>query len=260
MTRRSPQLDGWRRTHHLRRRAGRSGHRAVAGLLAVGVGLTTVVSGCADLPPPMPPPDEPFAHPPPLTQRQAARAGRNVTVRIRNIPCGGGLGVGTGFLLDEHTLVTNRHVVEGFGELELETWDGRRLSPEIVDVGTAADLSIVRIDRGVGEAIELASDDPDPGEEVQAVGYALGGPQAVTEGEVVDYVEDSRLGMEGKIMRVDVSVQPGNSGGPLIDGNGLVVGVVYAIEIATDYGLVVPVSTLRTHLQTQGALSTSDGC
>lgn len=235
-------------------------HRVLAGSLALTLGLAAMTTACADLPPPLPPPDEPFAHPPPLTQRQAARAGRNVTVRIRNIPCAGGLGVGTGFLLDEHTLVTNRHVVEGFGELELETWDGRRLSPEIVDVGTTADLSIVRIDSGVGEAIEMAADDPDPGEEVQAVGYALGGPQAVTEGEVIDYVEDPRLGMEGKIMRVDVSVQPGNSGGPLIDRNGLVVGVVYAIEIATDYGLVVPVSTLRSHLDTQGALSTSGRC
>lgn len=225
--------------------------------------VTTVVAvsgGCANLPPPMPERDVPYAHPPPLTDRQAARAGRNVTVRIRNLPCGGGVGVGSGFLLDEHTLVTNRHVVEGFGSLELETWDGRRLNPEVVDVGTSDDLSIVHIDAGVGEAIEMASDDPDPGEEVQAVGYALGGPQAVTHGEVVDYVEDSRLGTSGPIMRVDISVQHGNSGGPLIDRNGLVVGVVYAIEIATDYGLVVPVSTLRHALASDTALSTTDHC
>ena len=227
---------------------------AVALLFAVGA------AGCANLPGPMPPPDEPFANPPPLTERQAARAGRNVTVRIRNIPCAGGLGVGTGFLLDEHTLVTNRHVVEGFGRLELETWDGRRLSPDVVAVGTSADLSIVRVESGVGEAIEMAAEDPEPGAAVQAVGYARGGPQAVTQGEVIDYVVDDRLGNGGLIMRVDVHVVPGNSGGPLIDEAGKVAGVVYAIEIATDYGLVVPVSTLRSHLDTQGALSTSGRC
>lgn len=225
-----------------------------ASLLAVGV------TGCANLPGPMPPPDEPFASPPPLTERQAARAGRNVTVRIRNIPCAGGLGVGTGFLLDEHTLVTNRHVVEGFGSLELETWDGRRLNPAVVAIGTSADLSIVRVESGVGEAIEMAADDPEPGAAVQAVGYALGGPQAVTQGEVVDYVVDDRLGNGGLIMRVDVHVVPGNSGGPLIDEDGNVAGVVYAIEIATGYGLVVPVSTLRDALTSDEALDGAPDC
>ena len=231
---------------------------------ALGVVVTVLlaagVAGCANLPGPMRPPDEPFANPPPLTERQAARAGRIVTVRIRNIPCAGGLGVGTGFLLDEHTLVTNRHVVEGFGSLELETWDGRRLNPAVVAVGTSADLSIVRVESGVGEAIEMAAEDPEPGAAVQAVGYALGGPQAVTQGEVIDYVVDDRLGNGGLIMRVDVHVVPGNSGGPLIDEDGNVAGVVYAIEIATGYGLVVPVSTLRDALDSDEALNGATNC
>lgn len=228
-------------------------------LVALAIGAATV-SGCANMPGPMPPRDVPFATPPGFTERAAAREGRNVTVRIRNIPCNGvGLGVGTGFLLDDHTLVTNRHVVEGFGTLELETWDGRRLSPNVVAVGNSADLSIVQIDSGVGEAIEMAPEDPPADTEVQAVGYALGGPQRVTQGEVVDYVENPNLGTSGPIMRVDISIKPGNSGGPLIDPSGQVVGVVYAIEIATGLGLVVPVSTLRDALNSDDAL-TPEAC
>jgi len=231
----------------------------LAALMALVIGAATA-TGCANLPSAMPPPDVPFATPPGFAERAAARAGRNVTVRIRNIACSGGLGVGTGFLLDEHTLVTNRHVVEGFGTLELETWDGRRLSPNVVAVGNSADLSIVQIDSGVGEAIEMAPEDPPADTEVQAVGYALGGPQRVTQGQVVDYVENPNLGNAGPVMRVDISIKPGNSGGPLIDPSGRVVGVVYAIEIATGLGLVVPVSTLRDALTSDEALSAPEDC
>lgn len=229
-------------------------------VLAALVAGAATATGCANMPGAMPARDVPFATPPGFAERAAAREGRNVTVRIRNIPCNGGLGVGTGFLLDEHTLVTNRHVVEGFGRLELETWDGRRLTPNVVAVGNSADLSIVQIDSGVGEAIEMAAEDPPADTEVQAVGYALGGPQRVTQGEIVDYVENPNLGNSGPVMRVDISVKPGNSGGPLIDPSGQVVGVVYAIEIATGYGLVVPVSTLRDALNSDEAMSTPEGC
>lgn len=232
---------------------------ALLAFVALVVGAATV-TGCADMPGAMPPRDVPFATPPGFTERAAAREGRNVTVRIRNIPCSGGLGVGTGFLLDEQTLVTNRHVVEGYGRLELETWDGQRLNPNVVAVGNTADLSIVQIDSGVGEAIELAPEDPPAETEVQAVGYALGGPQRVTQGEIVDYVENPNLGNSGPVMRVDISIKPGNSGGPLIDPSGRVVGVVYAIEIATGLGLVVPVSTLRNALNSDEALSTPEDC
>ena len=71
---------------------------------------------------------------------------------------------------------------------------------------------------------------------------------------------DDRLGNGGLIMRVDVHVVPGNSGGPLIDEEGKVAGVVYAIEIATGYGLVVPISTLRDALTSDEALDGAPDC
>lgn len=186
--------------------------------------------------------------------------GRDVTVRIRNVQCGLGIAVGTGFLLDDHTLVTNRHVVEDAASLELETWDGRRLATTVVSIGTTADLAVVHISHGVGESIALAQEDPPEATNVRAVGYAEGGPQRTTDGTIIDYVTDPRLGNIGPVMRLTNEVHPGNSGGPLIDERGTVVGVVYAIEIATGNGLAVPVSTLRESLHGGAGMHASGSC
>lgn len=203
--------------------------------------------GCATSPPPMPETRAATGptSPPPTTSPNTDSAARNITVRIRNIPCGGGVATGTGFLIDDHTLVTNRHVVQDAASIELETWDGDQLDAEVLAVGGLADLAIVEVNRGVGESAHLAAEDPEIRENVTAIGYAEGGPQRFTTGHIIDYVTDSRLGSFGQIMRITNEIHPGNSGGPLIADTGEVVGVVYAIELATDYGLAIPVTTLR---------------
>jgi S1-C subfamily serine protease len=53
-------------------------------------------------------------------------------------------------------------------------------------------------------------------------------------------------------MRITTNVEPGNSGGSLLDNQGRVVGIVYAIEVATGYGLAIPLDTLRTLVQAGG--------
>ena len=235
--------------------------------LAVLITIASL-SACANAPGPVSaadparaatsPPDTPSARD--AQQADGSRLARDVTVRIRNVPCGGGVGVGTGFLLDDHTLVTNRHVVEDAWRLDLETWDGQHLSTEVVSIGTTADLAVVRVSHGVGESIAMAHEDPDEATEVRAVGYAEGGPQRTTEGTIVNYVTDPRLGNIGPVMRLTNDVLPGNSGGPLIDNSGAVVGVVYAIEIATNYGLALPVSTLRDALDAGAGMHTMESC
>lgn len=227
------------------------------GLLVIALAF---LFGCASAPPPMPEAradTEPASSPSTTATPDTGPTARNITVRIRNIPCGGGVATGTGFLIDDRTLVTNRHVVEDAAFLQLETWDGSQLDAEVLAVAGLADLAIVEVSRGVGESARLAADDPEIDQPVWAVGYAEGGPQRTTPGEVIDYVTDSRLGNFGQTMRVTNEVRPGDSGGPLVADDGEVVGVVYAIELATDYGLVVPVTTLRRMIDSGENIHTS---
>jgi S1-C subfamily serine protease len=80
---------------------------------------------------------------------------------------------------------------------------------------------------------------------VTVAGYPLGGKLTLRQGTVIDYVDGSRLGVPGRVMRLSARVQPGNSGGPVLNERGKIVAVVYAIELATSYGLAIPVDMLR---------------
>ena len=70
---------------------------------------------------------------------------------------------------------------------------------------------------------------------------------------MVDYTTDPELGGTGEIMRLDVWVRPGNSGGPVLDAHGDVVGVVYAIEVASHHGLAIPADVLARLARDPGA-------
>lgn len=177
----------------------------------------------------------------------AARAAERSTVRVRNRACEG-LATGSGVVLDGTTLVTNRHVVEGADELEVSTWDGRTYPVTVASTATRADLAVARVDGELPPPLQPAADDPSPGTDVSAVGYPLGSELAFADGRVVDYREGGPYGEEGVVLRVTSQLRPGNSGGPLVDGDGRLVGVVFAVEASTDLGLAVPVSQVQAVL------------
>lgn len=188
------------------------------------------------------------------------------TVRIRSQTCEG-LGVGSGFLVDGTTIVTNRHVVEGAEELEVETSEGVDLTVAVADQGLLADLAVVRLATSVDEALgedaphaALAPANPEEGDDIRAVGYPEGGALTITEGEVETFIADPQLGNLSKVIRSDVEVHPGNSGGPAIDEQGQVIGVVYALESASGKALIVPVDTVRRLLDDDAAVETVTGC
>lgn len=234
--------------------------RPVRALVALAA-LVVVLGGAACVAPPDAPEVDAslIAEPPPVDPRI-------YTVRIRATTCEG-LGVGSGFLVDDRTIVTNRHVVEGAEVLEVETSEGGTLSVDVASQGLLADLAVVRLDEPMEEALgtsippaELADANPEPGDPVTAIGYPGGGPLTVTDGTVLDFKADPRLGNLSKVIRSDVEIHPGNSGGPAIGADDRVIGVVYAIEVETEQSLLVPVDTLRRVLADEDGLEPVRAC
>jgi S1-C subfamily serine protease len=231
------------------------------------VAAAMVASGCAGLveAPPGTPPEKvgPKITPeadaargisrvavPTLSQNGFQRRAESITLRVRNLSCQG-LGTGSGFAIDSTTLVTNRHVVEGADLLEINTSDGQSLDVSTAEVGVLGDVAFVTVDGALPRTADLQGA-ARQGSEIAAVGYPLGGPLTITRGVVVDEIDGTRFGIPAPVFRVTAEVQPGNSGGPLLDGKGRVTGVVFAIEIATGLGMALPLESVSTLIQQGG--------
>ncbi|MCK9795499.1 serine protease [Isoptericola sp. 4D.3] len=168
---------------------------------------------------------------------------QRMAVRIRNVGCSG-LSTGSGFAVDEHTLITNRHVVADSDTLQVSTYDGRDLEVAAAGSTSLADLALVRTADPLPSHPTLADADPRPGDEVTVVGYPEGGRLTITAGEVIGPTTDPLHENLGEVLLTDAPVEPGSSGSAALDADGRVIGVVYA-KTSDDRSLLVPVSTLE---------------
>lgn len=185
---------------------------------------------------------------PEVAATSVLRRAQQITVRIRTLGCDQ-LGLGSGFVLPGDIVVTNRHVVEEPQQVSVNTWDGRSLPADVAGIAVDSDLAVLQL-RDVGDlpVAEVRPDPVEPGEPVIVVGYPGGGPAAVSTGEVVALVEGELLDEPADVIQVDATIRQGNSGGPLLDAEGRVVGVVFALDIASGHGLAVPIDTLLDRL------------
>jgi len=188
-----------------------------------------------------------------------------LTLRIRNISCGQGE-IGSGWAVDPHTLITNRHVIAGAAALQADTWDGQTVDLDVSQaaVGILVDIGVIHVAQSL-PAVATQGPEPAVGAPVTAVGYPLGGALTITHGKVLRYLDgnslNSSIASGGQVMEVSAPVKHGNSGGPLLDSHGRVVGVVFAAAAGVSYtassGLtfVLPLSSVNSLLQGGGGVA-----
>ena len=141
-------------------------------------------------------------------------------------------GSGSGVIIDAAggLILTNEHVAREAEAIEIELPDGRRFDAELLGSDEATDIALLKIDGSDLSAVERGdSDQLQVGDLVFAVGYPLGLEQTVTMG-VVSGLGRSRGG-EGieDFIQTDAPINVGNSGGPLLDSRGRLVGINTAI-------------------------------
>jgi 2-alkenal reductase len=140
------------------------------------------------------------------------------------------VGAGSGFIIDaEGHVVTNNHVVAGADELEVQFFDGTETMATVVGRDEVQDVAVLQLDLADGREVPgiLAFGDSDAvraGEDVVAIGSSLGEFTNTVSRGIVGNVDRSLGGLPNLIQH-DAPIYPGNSGGPLLNLAGEVIGI-----------------------------------
>jgi S1-C subfamily serine protease len=179
--------------------------------------------------------------------------------------------LGSGFLIDKQgTILTNNHVVAGADEVVVTLDDERSFSAKVLGNDPATDVAVVKIDKPPADLRPAALGDSDQvgvGDYALAIGNPLGLGQTVTMGIVSAKNRSlgTRLGdIEPRyqdFIQTDAAINQGNSGGPLFNFRGQVIGVNSAIlnpALAMNVGFAIPINLAQrvaTQLQRSGRVA-----
>jgi S1-C subfamily serine protease len=183
---------------------------------------------------------------------------------VVEIAASGGSGVGSpgsaqgsGFVFDEQGhIVTNQHVVAGASSISVSFWNGVELDATLVGTDPSTDLAVIRVDaqRSLLAPLSLAdSSAVDVGDSVLALGSPFGLEGTVTAGIVSALHREMTAPNNFTItdtIQTDAAINHGNSGGPLLDRRGRVIGVNAQIESESGgsdgVGFAIPSNTVRS--------------
>jgi S1-C subfamily serine protease len=169
------------------------------------------------------------------------------------------LGLGSGFVYDiEGHIITNHHVIEDADTIQVTFLDGNITSANVIGMDIYSDLAVIKVDPEVTTLYPVvlgSSSDLTVGEPVAAMGNPFGLSDTLTVG-IVSSVERTLDAAANyviiDVIQIDAAVNPGNSGGPLVNLKGQVVGVNTAIQSETGtftgIGFAIPSDTVKREI------------
>ncbi len=187
----------------------------------------------------------------------------NLAVQSRNGFGGTGgqapMASGSGVIIDKSGyIVTNNHVVEGQKSLQVIFSDGKKSSATLVGTDQFSDLAVIKVDAVMPLVATFGNSDRlEPGQPVVAIGSALGDYQNTVTAGIVSALHrdivDANAPALRNLIQTDAAINHGNSGGPLLDLEGNVIGINTAVvrstglggDVAEGLGFAIPSNTVR---------------
>lgn len=165
------------------------------------------------------------------------------------------LGTGSGFLLDEFTVMTNFHVIEQQREAAVETSSKERVLGKVLLCDPRKDIALLKLEKPIPNTtpLKFTGSPVSSSDQVTAVGYPYGRPLTQTQG-VISSTDQEVNGL--KYFLLDAAINPGNSGGPVLNPHGEVVGVTtLKFSHAENMGFALPGHEAAKILETYRELS-----
>ncbi len=168
--------------------------------------------------------------------------------RIEGRSCQG-LGTGSGFVVQPGIVVTNAHVVAGMTRPYLKDSEGRRLSAQVIGFNPELDIAVLSTDRSLNRTLATADGVVSIGTDALVMGFPGGGDLTNTPAVVLERFTALGTDIYGSgstardVYALKAAVREGNSGGPLLDQEGVVIGVIFARSLSSDdvgYALTMP--------------------
>src|SRR5436190_20181310 len=163
--------------------------------------------------------------------------------------------LGSGVIVtNEGHIITNTHVVDQVDEIEVQLSDGRTKKAQLIGADPQLDLAVLKIDDPGVKPLKLAdSDTVQPGDFVLAIGNPFGLQETVTDGIISWKGQPNSTDFRGDLLQSNAAINPGNSGWPLINLRGEVVGINEQIVSSSGgsqgIGFAIPSNTVRTALE-----------
>jgi S1-C subfamily serine protease len=164
-------------------------------------------------------------------------------------------GIGSGVVVNlAGDILTSLHVVDDAGRIDLTFADGTRSRAQVIAREESIDIAVLRAEQPPAEIVPAVLGDPSgvrEGSEAYALGSPFGLGGSMTAGVISAVDRSFRLEESGTLLRgliqIDAAVNPGSSGGPLLDREGRVIGIITALhnptgdEVFVGVGLAVPI-------------------
>ena len=168
-------------------------------------------------------------------------------------------GMGSGFIINnDGYILTNYHVIDGAKEVTVTLSDNREVKASVVNYDADQDVAMIKIneDIEVPGVVELGDSDAlQPGEEVLAIGNPLSKElsSTLTKGIVsaLNRSVETETGVSTNLIQTDTAINSGNSGGPLINTKGEVIGIntLKASDGAEGIGFAIPVNDVKDKIE-----------